>query len=200
MLQNNTACQIAEGIDIASLTDKELVEQISKCSTPPNKALDELANRHYTWVYRICLMRLGNPSDAEDIAQEVFVRVQKHIQQFENRSTVRTWMYRIAQNQCNTFISNNIRVVIESIEDYTEILKDIKVEVSNSKSELSEQINYALSMLPKQCRAVIDMRFFQELSLQEISNHLNIGLSAAKMRLYRAQNKFKLIYAEGSNI
>ena len=44
------------------------------------------------------------------------------------------------------------------------------------------------------------MRFFQELSLQEISNHLNIGLSAAKMRLYRAQNKFKLIYAEGSNI
>lgn len=200
MLQNNTACQIAEGIDIASLTDKELVEQISKCSTPPNKALDELVNRHYTWVYRICLMRLGNPSDAEDIAQEVFVRVQKHIRQFENRSAVRTWLYRIAQNQCNTFIKKNKSVVVECIEDYAEALKDTQVEVSNSKSELSEQINYLLTMLPTKCRVIIDMRFSQELSLEEISNQLNIGLSAAKMRLYRAQNQFKLIYAEGSTI
>ena len=196
MLQDNAACRNAECTGISRLADEELIEQISTTTTMPNKAYDELVKRHYSWVYRVCLIRLGNQSDAEDVAQDVFVRVQKHIRRFENRSAVRTWLYRIAQNQCNTFVSKNNRIVIESIEDYAENLKDVKTEISNTRRELTDETHYVISKLSEQCRAIIDLRFFQDLSLEEISEQLNIGLSAAKMRLYRSIKQFKNLYME----
>lgn len=196
MFNDNLAYVSELGADLSSYTDRELVDEIANQSSNLTGALNELTSRHYSWVYRICLMRLGNPASAEDVTQEVFIRLQKYAVGFEHRSTIRTWLYRVAQNQCNTFASNNCQSSFERIEDYYEVLVDSQMEHNRSNMELSDLMQYVLSKMTDKCHTIITMRFFYEMSIDEIAKTLNLGLSATKMRLYRALEQFKLIYFE----
>lgn len=194
MFNGNTASCIDYDEDLSPKSDSELLLIIAEKNTFSAKALSEFTKRHYNWVYRVCLMRLGNHADALDVAQEVLIRVQKYAHRFENRSALRTWLYRIAQNQCNTFAAKFNDTMFKHIEDFTEILSDPHTENTQAAGELTDQIRHVLSKLSDQCKTMIELRFFYELSLEEISKQLNIGLSAAKMRLYRALAQFKSAY------
>ncbi len=196
MFNDNLAYVSELRADLSSYTDRELVDEIANQSSKLTGALSELTSRHYSWVYRICLMRLGNPAYAEDVTQEVFIRLQKYAVGFEHRSTIRTWLYRVAQNQCNTFASKNCQSSFERIEDYYEVLVDSQMEHNRSNMELSDLMQHVLSKMTDKCHMIITMRFFYEMSIDEIAKTLNLGLSATKMRLYRALEQFKLIYME----
>ena len=196
MFVGNTARKLDNYEGFSGHTDTELVAQLAEDFRSSNNAMNELAKRHYTWIYRICLMRLGSTADAQDVTQDVLMRVHKYAHKFENRSAVRTWLYRIAQNQCNTFVAKFNRVDFESIDDFVEVLPDAQAERIHVANELTEQVYFIMSKLSSQCKTIIDLRFFQDLSLEEISNRLKIGLSTAKMRLYRALEQFKSIYSE----
>lgn len=193
MFEGNTVRKLNTEDEFSAKSDALLVAQISDTNSS-NRALNELLERHYTWIFRICLMRLGNTADAQDVTQDVFLRVQKYAHRFENRSAVRTWLYRIAQNQCNTFTAKFKNISFENIENYSEMLLDDDTERKRVIDELSEQVNFAMSKMPHHCKTMIELRFYQGLSLEEISKRLNIGLSATKMRLYRAIDRFKAVY------
>ncbi len=196
MFHGNTVRNIASDVNFDNSSDIELIELIANNTSSFNEALSELVKRHYTWIYRICLMRLGNPADAKDVSQDVLLRMQKYSHRFENRSSVRTWLYRIAQNQCNTYTAKLKQVNFECIDDFSNVLRDRHSERKHTTSELADQVSYVLSKLSDSNRTIIELRFFQDLSLDELSKHLNIKLSATKMRLYRALDQFKLIYAQ----
>jgi RNA polymerase sigma-70 factor (ECF subfamily) len=179
--------------DVKSSSDEQLLKQMDNCNSSGKEA-NEFITRHYSWVHRICTMRLGCSADAQDVSQEVFMRVQKYARQFENRSAVRTWLFRIAQNQCNSYAAKFKHQAFENIEDYADLLVDTNTARTNITDELVEQVQHAMSEIPEPCKNIIELRFFHELTLEEISNRLNIGLSATKMRLYRALDQLRTAY------
>ena len=156
-----------------------------------------LLKRYERELFRRCKYRLGNTEDAEDAVQEALVRAFRAIDQFEGKSSFRTWLYAIADNQCSTIARRRMRYVLS---EHMSALIEIHERSSRYREGFEDgaQVNKILNEIPATARKVLEMRFYTELSLEEISRNLGIGLSAAKMRLYRAQDMFKHLYNESS--
>jgi len=176
-------------------------ETADRCNSAQQRvdthACTELLKRYERELFRRCKYRLGNTEDAEDAVQEALVRAFRAIDQFEGKSSFRTWLYAIADNQCSTIARRRMRYVLS---EHMSALIEIHERSSRYREGFEDgaQVNKILNEIPATARKVLEMRFYTELSLEEISRNLGIGLSAAKMRLYRAQDMFKHLYNESS--
>ncbi len=147
-------------------------------------AFGELVHRHRTAVYRVALRMLGNPSDAEDAAQEAFVQAWRGLPTFRGESSVATWLYRIVVNRCL-----NVLRAQEPAEPFAETLEapasgpNHIVEV---RGEL-EALKLAVPRLTPEQRAPFVLRELEGLSYEEIGEVLEISLPAVKGRLHRAR-------------
>jgi len=164
-------------------------------------ACSMLLERHRAAVYRRCLFRLGNFHDAEDAVQETMLRALQGIRAFEGRSGLGTWLFAIADNECNSLLqrckrhqySDHLRCLIRIHEEQQRMAPTID-------QDRSCQVRETLMRLPPKAREVLGLRFFGEASLEEIARTLGISLSAAKMRLYRALDLFEASYPEAPAI
>lgn len=158
-------------------------------------ACSQLLEHHRGAVYRRCLFRLGNVQDAEDAVQETLLRALRGIQGFEGRSGLRTWLVAIADNECSALAqrrkrhqcSDHLRCLIRIYEEH-------QTAPSTVDRDKARQVRETLMRLPPKAREVLGLRFFGEASLDEIARTLQISLSAAKMRLYRALGLFESRY------
>jgi RNA polymerase sigma-70 factor (ECF subfamily) len=152
-----------------------------------------LFKRYERELLNRCKHRLGNTQDAEDAVQESLFRAFKAIEKFEGKSSIRTWLYAIADNQCSTLASRRIRHILS---EHVSALIEIHERSTRfqEKSEDISQVNNVLNEMSAKTRQILKMRYYMELSLDDIAHNLGIGLSAAKMRLYRAQDTFKQHY------
>jgi len=183
------------GLD--DLTDGELVLRIRSHGDGWLAAFDELIRRHKTWVFQRCLFHLRNYHDAEDATQEIMVRVLHGLDRFEGRSGLRTWLYTIIENRCRSFAWKRSRHMLTAhTAALIQLYEEIQMQSEIPEPELSGQVLDALGMVSDATREVLELRFFRDYSLQEIATHLDIGLSAAKMRLYRALKNFREKYSE----
>ncbi|MBT8126702.1 MAG: RNA polymerase sigma factor [Gammaproteobacteria bacterium] len=160
-------------------------------------ACTALFKRYERELFRRCKYRLGNSEDAEDAVQETLYRAFRAIEQFEGKSSLRTWLYAIADNQCGTIAGRRMRY---QLSEHMSALIEIHELNHRYREEFEDcaQVSKVLNELPTTAKKVLEMRFYTELSLEEIAHNLGIGLSAAKMRLYRAQDAFKRLYNESS--
>ncbi len=156
-------------------------------------ALETLLARHRHWIVRRCMSWVGDRADADDVAQEVLLRVCSGIHGLDQHARFRAWLARIVDNQCKTHLARRRWVTVEHIER----LIDLHDSVSSPEAIEAErrQVRLALERLPEEASQVLYLRFFQDLSLEQIARRLDISLSAAKMRLYRAQDRFAARYA-----
>ncbi|MGB5177754.1 MAG: sigma-70 family RNA polymerase sigma factor [Gammaproteobacteria bacterium] len=177
--------------------DAELVALVRKRGLGWKVALGALLDRHRAWIFNFCLMRLGNHHDAQDATQEVVIRVCNAIGRFEGRSAFRTWLYRICENQCRTFAVRRARYVqVEHIEALIDLGRnDLALPQSDAVSD-KQTVSVILDSVSPQAREVLQLRFFEDRSLDDIAGSLDISLSAAKMRLYRALDQFRAYYLE----
>jgi len=177
--------------------DAELVALVRKRGLGWKVALGALLDRHRAWIFNFCLMRLGNHHDAQDAAQEVVIRVCNAIVRFEGRSAFKTWLYRICENQCRTFAVRRARYVqVEHIEALIDLGRDdLALPQSDAVSD-KQTVSVILDSVSPQAREVLQLRFFEDRSLDDIAGSLDISLSAAKMRLYRALDQFRARYLE----
>lgn len=161
------------------------------------RACSALLKRYERELLRRCIYRLGNTEDAEDAVQESFIRAFRAIGQFEGKSSFRTWLYAIADNQCSTIASRRTRY---RLSEHMSALIEIHERSSRRQEEFEDgaKVRTVLNELPTSAKKVLEMRFYNELSLEEIAHTFGIGLSAAKMRLYRAQDTFKQLYKEST--
>ncbi len=177
--------------------DAELVALVRKRGLGWKVALDALLDRYRTWIFNFCLLRLGNHHDAQDAAQEVVIRVCNAMVRFEGRSAFKTWLYRICENQCRTFAVRRARYVqVEHIEALIDLGRDdLAIPQSDAISD-EQTVAVILDSVSPQAREVLLLRFFEDRSLDEMAGALDISLSAAKMRLYRALDQFRARYLE----
>lgn len=152
------------------------------------RSYEELLSKYHSLVFHICYKMLGDRGDAEDMSQEVMLKVFKYLPNFERRSTFKTWIARISTNTCLT------------AQDKIKRNKDMKVLLQNdplyqmqeSKINTTKRdLDIAMQLLSPKERQILTLRYTANLKIEEIAEVVDQGLSATKMRLYRAQESLK---------
>ncbi len=152
-------------------------------------------------VYRLGLRMTGNEQDAEDITQETFIKVIRALPEFEGRSQLATWIYRIAMNESLMSLRRrkplDSTVEIDADEDEEEG-SEIEIidwaaqpEAELMNLEGKKELDLAIARLPENLRGVFTLRDLQGLSIEETSSVLGISIPNVKTRLLRARLKLR---------
>lgn len=146
-------------------------------------------------VYGYLVYMTRNTSLAEDLSQEVFLRMFLHLGKFREESSVRTWALSIARNVFLSYAKRKQPVLLE--EQEWETLPDTgssQPEEEALKKERVEAVRRCLMCLSEQERTVLLLRDFQELSYEEVGKIMGLKPEVVKSRIYRARQKFKEVY------
>jgi len=156
-----------------------------------------LVDEYSSSIYRLGLRMLGNPQDAEDVLQNTFLNALTHIQNFEGRSSLATWLYRIAVNEALMLIrKKKPEVNLEDVEaeDHTEDLRPTQIvdwsalpEEELLSGEGKKALDAAVAQLPASLRIVFLLRDVEGLSIKETAEALNLTETNVKTRLLRAR-------------
>jgi len=166
-----------------------------------SEAFRALVEHHSRAVYRLAHRMTGNPSDAEDVVQETFLRAYKQLRRFESRANFGTWVHRIAVNCSIDLI--RARPKRESGHDASDLdligappATSKAVEASPERlmlsAEVQERITGAMSSLSQMERAAFVLRHFEGHSIDEISRTLGLKVNAAKHSIFRAVKKMRV--------
>lgn len=183
---------------LSDLTDIELVE---RCRHKDREAFSVLVDRHKRMVFSCAYRMVGDEQEAEDIAQDVFMRVYQALPNFRGDSKFSTWLYKIVSNVC----LNRLRKVNPetlSIEANDEEQKFSPLRLANSDNtpetnfewnRFRERIRNMVSSLPPQYSAVVNLRHMQGMAYDEIASTLDLPLGTVKTHLFRAKERLKEI-------
>ncbi|EGW38689.1 RNA polymerase sigma factor [Desulfosporosinus sp. OT] len=141
----------------------------------------------------------GDRPAAEEICQDVFLKVYLNIARFENRSSFKTWIYRIAKNAYLDYIrAQKRKVAIESIELFAKELEDkgMSPEEYAVNTATKELIEKTLNKMSQKYRMLLILRDIQNLSYKEISDITEMELNTVKVGVYRGRREFQRIYEE----
>jgi RNA polymerase sigma-70 factor, ECF subfamily len=184
-------------------------ELIARCRRGESLAWDELFDRHYAATARFIFQLSPDFSreDAEEICQEVFLSVIKNLSSFHGASQLQTWIFRIASNKARDFREKqqaakrgggraNISLQAENPE--TGLTLDLPADCAGpdeilSNTERAQQVGVALEQLAQPCREVIHLRYFADLSYEEISNELELNQKTVSSRLSKCLDHFEKI-------
>ena len=173
-------------------TDDQLIEQIQSRETNWKDLFGQLVERHQASLFGRCITYLRNPDDAADASQETLLRAYRGIDSFKGESTFRTWLFAIADNQCHTLARKRSKLIVdEHIRNMVQVQQEIREEADGVEpaQDVLECVHSALARIAPTGRDVLQLRYFSGLSIEDIAVTLGVGISAAKMRLYRAQDQ-----------
>jgi RNA polymerase sigma-70 factor, ECF subfamily len=176
---------------------KKRIKQVLKGD---QNAFGEIVELYKDKVFQLCFRMVGNSHEAEDLAQEAFVRAYININSFNQNLKFSTWLYRIATNLCidrlrkkkpDYFLDAEIAGT-EGLNMYSQIpSKTVLPEDEVVSLEIQQQIQNEISKLPEKYRAVIVLKYIEELSLNEISSILEIPLGTVKTRIHRGREALR---------
>ena len=180
--------------------DEHLVEQARKAPQGDTMAFEHLVQRHQASILANCKYLTRSPDDAEDLAQEVFVKAFFRLDSFEGRSHFKTWLQQIKINHCLNFIKRRQgKRFVDIAEPGLEEEESLHVQAGGPTAvagrEERERINTVLESLPDHMRIPLVLCDVDGLSYQEIVDTLQIGMSAVKMRIKRAREEFRRRYS-----
>jgi len=161
-------------------------------------AFSALVEKYQRPVYNLCSRMLGNPQDAEDAAQETFLRAYKSIRRYDRKRSFSTWLLSIAAHYCIDQIRRR-RYTLVSVEELpVPDLPDPQpgLESGLSRREEQRQVRALLDVLDPTDRAAVVMYYWYDFSYQEISQALSLTLSAVKSRLHRARRAMAFQWME----
>jgi len=192
--QSDVTIQSNHSMDMIHWSDQALIDSIIAHGETWRDAFSILMARHKIWIFRRCLYRLGHIHNAEDAAHDVMLRAYQGLQGFQGRSSFRTWLGTVTDNYCNSFAVRHARYdLCEHIEQLIERQDKPNTEWLEDEHSV---INRVMSDIPAAAQEVLTLRFYCDYSLEDIANALDLNLSAAKARLYRALALFKQRYLE----
>ena len=161
---------------------------IEKCRSGDREALGELLGQYQKPVYNAAYRILGNPDDAADVTQAVFLKVFENLDRFDPKFRFFSWIYRIAVNES---INQNKRGSRMQPLDEREIAARGGPDAALESSSLSDQIQDGLMALNENYRMVFVLRHFSDFSYREIGVILDIPEKTFKSRLYSARQAMK---------
>lgn len=167
-------------------------EALVKCAQDGDEdAFTELSTRHFDLVYRVAYRMVGNSSDAEDVTQEVLLRIARNIRSFKGTSKVTTWFYRITTNAAWDFLRREVRN-----EKSKGAVERALVEDVAEMNGVSERVHGALLKLTSGERAAIVLTFYEGLSHAEAAKVLACAETTVSWRIFQSKRKLKKILSE----
>lgn len=165
-------------------------------------AFEELVRIHQNRVYALCLQFSGSPDEAQDLAQEAFIRAYRALEGFRNEADFGTWLHRITVNVCLNHQRKNGRQQFVSLDDplYGEDGGELQREVSSGdgdplqllqEKEFHNLVRAALKELTDEHRTVLVLREIEGYSYDEISSMIGCSLGTVKSRLNRAREAMR---------
>jgi RNA polymerase sigma-70 factor (ECF subfamily) len=174
---------------------------IARCAAGDEAACTELVDEHQRLVYQLATNLLGDPQEALDLSQEVFLRVFRTLPTFRGQSSLRTWIYRITVNQAKNrqrWWRRRRRGQQVSLDEHVRDHGELPAEpVSSSpdrllrQKELGDRLRDALESLPFDQKTAIVLREVDGLSYEEIAFSLGVAVGTVKSRLARARESLR---------
>lgn len=165
-----------------------------------HNAFGEIVEVYKDKIFQLCYRMLGNRFEAEDMAQEAFIRAYVNIERYNIDRKFSTWLYRIATNLCidrirkkkpDYYLDQEVQG-LDGLTMYSQIAsKDRTPDEEVTKLELQEIIQREILKLPEKYRTVIVLKYIDELTLLEISEILDIPIGAVKTRIHRGREALR---------
>jgi RNA polymerase sigma-70 factor (ECF subfamily) len=154
-----------------------------------NDAFGELVRRYQSSVFGVCYRLMGERQEAEDMAQEAFLRAYQRLHRYDVNRPFGPWMRRVAANVCLNRLQQHqpLRVTLEEETDTPILAAEGGPESQREDREQSERLWEAIGLLSARQRAVIELRHFHAMSYEEIAGELRISLAEVKTHLFRAR-------------
>ena len=160
--------------------------------------MDDLIKGTYTHVYALCRRLLGDPADAADATQEVYIRVVRSVLGFRGEAAFGTWLHRVTVNVCMTMLRKrgDVRARGQSAGSVDAVFDDLESEEASTEdlvttADLARRTAHALAQLPEDAREVVVLRDVQGLSTKQTAELLGVTEGAVKVRLHRAHARLR---------
>ncbi|MGQ0739548.1 MAG: RNA polymerase sigma factor [Bacteroidota bacterium] len=174
------------------LNDNEIISQVLSGN---HQAYAGLVNRYQNYVFTLTLRMVKNMEDAEEVAQDVFIKAYRYLADFKGASKFSTWLYTIVNNTSISFLRKR-KLDVHSL-DNEKVFEAADSRDSGMKADTVEQksrlamVNEAISLLNPDDAQIITLFYKAEQSLEETAQVLGIETNAAKVRLHRARTRLK---------
>jgi len=177
------------------MTDAALVQRVLDGDAG---AYATLLDRHAPACLRYAARMLGNREDAEDAAQEAFVRAYAALGRYNGHTAFRTWLFAILINRCRTIALHRSRRENRVAADEDAVAR-AAVDDASVATDLREEIRRAIELLDPEHREAFLLKHVEELSYDEMSAMTGVGVSALKMRVSRACARLRDLLGEGND-
>ena len=187
------------------MKDKELVK---KAKSGDREAFEQLVTEYEKKVYATAYRFMGSEADAMDMSQEVFIRVFRFLDKFNEESSFSTWLYRITVNVCKDGIKKRsgrselpLEIPDEDNDTYVNEISDTRYDPSElyEMTELKREIKQGIDTLPQNYREIIMMRDICGLTYEEISRSLELEIGTVKSRISRARERLRKYLLQNGN-
>lgn len=175
-------------------------QKIKKIKKGDQSAFEDVVSFYQNKVYQICYRMIGNAHEAEDLAQEAFVRAYTNIHSFDEKRKFSTWIYRIATNlsidrirkkKPDYYLDAELQGA-DGLNMYSQLSNDDPLPHEEVETlELQAYLQKQIESLPEKYRSVITLRYVDDLSLQEISEVLDMPIGTVKTRIHRGREALR---------
>jgi len=150
----------------------------------PANSIESIIQKYGNMLFRLCLITLGNPSDAEDVVQETMIKYLQKAPCFKNEEHEKAWLIKVATNKCRDLLRYQKNHPVIDMEEILEYANDA------TDSDIMD----ALMTLPDRFRLVLVLYYVEEYSVKEIAELIGKSASAVKMRLQKGRRMLNETY------
>lgn len=167
------------------------------------RAFGNLVRAYERPVYNLTYRMLGNPHEAEDAAQETFLRAYSNLEKYDPAHKFSTWLFAIANNHCIdrlrkrrvTYVSIEDNPVLENLESDSPAPEPVAL-----RAERSREVQALIAQLEPDYRTPLVLRYWEDYSYEEIAEVMELTVSAVKSRLFRARQQIAQLVREGEHV
>ena len=172
------------------MSDEDLVKGI--VANNDTLLFEILYDRYSKVVYNKCLGFSKSGQEAEDLTQDVFLKLFVKLSSFKGKSKFSTWLYAFTYNHCVNYVTRNTAKKIEKQSVSSDSIENIGEDIDSTREFESmrvEQLKHVMELISPEEKMILLLKYQDNLSIKELSEALDIGESAVKMRLKRAKEK-----------
>jgi RNA polymerase sigma factor (sigma-70 family) len=155
------------------------------------EAFDAIVSLYQRRIYSIIRKMVVSHDDADDLVQEVFIKVWDNLHAFRGDSKLFTWIYRIATNESLNFLRKQKRLRFFSSDVHQALIEMLPTQMSVDADEIEQKLQKAILQLPDKQRLVFHLKYYEELSYEEISEITETTVGALKASYHHAVKKIE---------
>lgn len=171
---------------------------VERCRNGDLSAFEEVYRAHAGRLYSVACRMLGNPTDAEDLLQEIFLAAHRKLDSFRGDSALGTWLYRLATNQCLDYLrsrAGRTNQLTDALDDEPE-LADAGSRGLADRAVTRMDLERALTKLPEGCRAAFVLHDIEGLEHREVAEVLGIAEGTSKSQVHKARLRLRALLSE----